>query len=134
VVDVQVFADSGERPAEVVEVDGVVDLVGREAAAAHWHAVSVEDVADGSPFDPELNAQFVDCRAGLVAGDQLLDLIAAELPATAGTVPLGRRWEGRVEAGELLTELFQGFDLVFRVIISFPNLHFRVLTAVDLRF
>ena len=53
VVDAEVFADSGQGPAEVVEVDGVVDLVGGEVAAAHRYAVPVEDVADRSPFDAE---------------------------------------------------------------------------------
>lgn len=71
-------------------MDGVVDLVGREAAAAHRHAVPVEDGADRAPFDPELGAQFVDRRAGLVAGDQLLDLLGTELPGTPGTVSLRR--------------------------------------------
>jgi hypothetical protein len=104
-------------------VDGEVDLVWGEAAAAHRYAVAVEDVADGSSFDPELGAQLVHRRAGLVAGDQLLDLLGAELPGTPRAVSFGRRREERVEAGEPLAELFQGFGLVFRVIISFPNLH-----------
>jgi hypothetical protein len=97
VVDAQVLADSREGPAEV-EVDGVVDLVGREAAAAHRHAMSVEDVADRSPFDPEPVTQFVHRRAGLIAGDQLLDLIVTELPGTPGRFPFGRRWFRCVEA------------------------------------
>jgi len=73
VVDAEVIADSGQGPAEVVEVDGVVDLLGRESAAAH--RVSVEDVAERSPFDAEPVAEFVHRRAGLVVGDQLPDLI-----------------------------------------------------------
>jgi hypothetical protein len=51
VVDAQVVTDSGQGPAEVVEVDGVIDLLGRETAAAHRHAVPAEDAADRSPFD-----------------------------------------------------------------------------------
>lgn len=47
------------EPAEVIEVDGVVDLLGREAAAAHWYLVAVEDVADRPPFDAEPVAEFV---------------------------------------------------------------------------
>jgi hypothetical protein len=58
----------------------------------------VEDVADFSPFDAEPVTQFVHRRAGLIAGDQLLDLIGAELPGTPGSVPLGRRWFRCVEA------------------------------------
>lgn len=96
-------------------MDGVVDLVGGGATAAHRHAVPMEDVADRSPFDAEPITQFVHRRAGLIAGDQLLDLIVAELPGTPGSVPLGRRRFGCVEGRELLAELFQGPDLVFRV-------------------
>ncbi|WP_414635982.1 hypothetical protein [Amycolatopsis sp.] len=62
----------------------MVDLVGGEAAAAHRHAVPVEDVADRSPFDAEPVTEFVHRRAGLVVGDQLLDLLGAELPCAAG--------------------------------------------------
>jgi hypothetical protein len=47
----------------------------------------VEDVADRPPFDAEPLTEFVHCRAGLVVGDQLLDLIGAELPEAAGAVP-----------------------------------------------
>jgi len=48
-------------------VDGVVDLLGGEAAAAHRHAVPVEDVADRAPFDAEPVAELVHRRTGLVA-------------------------------------------------------------------
>src|SRR5882757_2021522 len=89
----------------------------------------MEDIADRSPFDAELIAKFVHRRAGPVAGDQLPDLIGAESPGAPGTVPFDRCRQEGVEAGELLAELFQGFDLVFRVRISFPNLHFVQLRA-----
>jgi hypothetical protein len=52
------------------EVDGVVNLLWREAAAAHRHAVPVEDVADRPPFDAEPVTEFVYRRAGPVGGDQ----------------------------------------------------------------
>lgn len=123
VVDPEVVADSREGPAEVVEVDGVVDLLGREAAAAHLHAVPMEDVADRSPFDAEPVAEFVHRRAGSVVGDQLLDLLGVELPGAAGEVPLDRRRLGCIEAGKLLTKLFQGSDLVFCVRVRSPSLH-----------
>ena len=123
VVDAEVVTDSGQRPAEVVQVDGVVDLVGREAAAAHGHAVPVEDGADRSPFDAEPVTELVHRRAGPVVGDQLLDLIGTELPSTARPVALDQAWLGGIEAGELLPELFQGPDLVFYVRVRSPNLH-----------
>ncbi|MGY4102966.1 lantibiotic dehydratase [Nocardia sp. R16R-3T] len=41
-----------------------------------------------------------------------------------GAVALDRQWLGRIEAGKLLAELFQGSDLVFCVRVSSPNLHF----------
>jgi hypothetical protein len=88
VVDTQVFADPRQGPAKVVEMDGLVDLVGGEAEAAHRHAVPTEDVAGGSPFDAEPVTEFVHRRAGLVVGDQLLDLIGAELPGAAGSLRL----------------------------------------------
>lgn len=123
VVDAQVFADSCQGPAEVVEVDGVVDLVGGQSAAAHRYAVPVEDVADRSSFDAEPVTEFVHCRAGLIARDQLHDLIGTELSGTPGPIALDRRRLGRIEAGKLLTELFQGSDLVFYVRVRSHNLH-----------
>lgn len=53
VVDVQVLADSGQRPAKAVEPDGVVDLAGSEATAAHLYITPMEDRADCSPVDAE---------------------------------------------------------------------------------
>ena len=88
-----------QGPAEVVEVDGVGDLAGREAAGAHRHAVPMENAADRSSFDTEPIAQFAHRRAGLIAGDQLLDLVVAELPGTSGSILLSLRPFGRVEAG-----------------------------------
>src|SRR5262245_25625102 len=82
----------------------------------------MEDLADRSPFDAELTTQFIHRRAELVAGDQLLYLISAESPGTPGTVPFDRCRQEGVEARELLAELLQGLDLVFRVTTSFPNL------------
>ena len=123
VVDAQVIADSGQGPAEVVEVDGVVDLLRREATAAHRHAVPMEDAADRPPLDAEPVTELVHRRAGPVVGDQLLDLIGAELPGAARAVPLDRRRLGGIEAGKLLAELFQGSELVFYVRVRSPNLH-----------
>ena len=84
VVDVEVFADSREGPAEVVEVDGVVDLVGGEAAAAHRDVVSVEDGADCPPVDAESRAEFIHGGSGLVTGDEFLDLVCVELACPSG--------------------------------------------------
>lgn len=92
VVDAQVLADSCEGPAEVIEVDGVVDLVGGEAAAAHRHVVPVEDVADGPPFDAEPGTQLVYGRARPVAKDEFLDLVGVELPCPPGFGSVDWRW------------------------------------------
>ena len=86
----------------------------------HRHAMPVEDVADRSPFDVEPVAELVHRRPGLVVGDQLLDLIGAELPRAAGAVALDRRRLGCIETGKLLTEFFQGSDLVFCVRVRSP--------------
>ncbi|QKV75798.1 hypothetical protein [Amycolatopsis sp. Hca4] len=80
-------------------MDGVIYLLGREAAAAHRHAVPVEDGADRSPFDAEPVTELVHRRAGPVAGDQLLDLLGAEFPGAAGTIPLDWRRLGGIEPG-----------------------------------
>ncbi|MFI0805465.1 hypothetical protein [Amycolatopsis lurida] len=93
-VDSQVSADARQGPAEVVKVNGLVDLLRREAAAAHLYVVPAEDVADGSPLDAELDTEFVHRRACHVAGDQLLDLLGAELPDTARSAALDRRQLG----------------------------------------
>lgn len=76
-------------------MDGVVDLLGREYAAAHRHAVSVEDLADRSPSDAEPFAELVHRRAGPVALDQ--------------TRP-------GINTGKLVAELFQRSELVFMFI------------------
>ncbi|WP_157376787.1 hypothetical protein [Amycolatopsis balhimycina] len=86
-------------------MDGVVDLVWCEAAAAHRHAVAMEDVADRSPFDAEPVAEFVHRRAGPIVGDQLLDMLSAELLGAAGAVALDRRRLGRIEVGKPSTLL-----------------------------
>jgi hypothetical protein len=58
----------------------------------------MQDVADRSPFDADLITQFVHRRAGLVAGDHLLDSTGAELPGAAGSVALDRPRLRRIEA------------------------------------
>jgi hypothetical protein len=80
--------------------------LGERPAATHRHTVPMQDAADRSPFDAELITQLVNLRAGLIGGDQLLDLLIVELPGSPGAVPLGRRQFGYVKAGELLAELF----------------------------
>jgi hypothetical protein len=70
------------------ETGGLDDRPGRrEATAAHWYAVPMEDGADGSPFDPEPITQLVHRLTRLITGDQLLDLIAAELQGCAEAEP-----------------------------------------------
>ena len=103
---------SGERPRR------------RIGTPCRWR---VEDVADRSPFDAEPVTEFVHRRAGLVLGEQQLDLIGTELPGAARAVALDRRRLGCIEAGKLLAELFQGPDLVFYVRVRSPNLHSRVV-------
>ena len=92
VVDPEVFADSRERPAKAVEVDGVVDLLRRQPAPTHRDLVSVEDVADRTPFDAEPVAQFVHGCPGLVAGDEFLDLVGVELACPSGFGAVDGRW------------------------------------------
>ncbi len=73
-------------------MDGGVDLVGGQPAAAHRYLVSVEDIADCAPFDTESGSQFIHGCSGLVAGDQLRDFIGVELPCPPGSDSHHRRW------------------------------------------
>jgi hypothetical protein len=73
-------------------VDGVVELVGGEAASAHRDVVPVEDVADRPPFDAESRAELIYGCAGLVTGDEFLDLVGVELPCPSGFGPVDGRW------------------------------------------
>lgn len=73
-------------------MDGVVDLVGGEAAAAHRDVASVEDLADRPPFDAESFAELVHGCSGLVIGDEFLDLVGVELPCAAGFGPVDGWW------------------------------------------
>jgi hypothetical protein len=59
----------------------------------------MQDGADGAGLDPERRGQLARRRPGLVVGDQLLDLLGAELPGAAGAVTPDRRRLGRIEAG-----------------------------------
>jgi len=92
----------------------------------------MEDAADRPPFDAEPITELIYRRAGLIAGDQLLDQLVGELPSTPGPVSLGRRRFECVKAGELLAELFQGPDLVLQVVIGSPRVH-RLLLDTQCR-
>lgn len=93
-VDVEMVADLCEWPAEPIEMDGSVDLVGGQAPAAHRYIVSVEDAADCASFDTKSVGQFVHGRSGLVSGDQLCDFLGVELPYPPGFGVL-HGWRGR---------------------------------------
>jgi hypothetical protein len=123
VVDAQMVAYSGERPAEVVEVDGLVDLQGGESTAAHRHVVAVEDGAYRASVDAELIAQFVHRRSGLVTGDEFLDLLGVELacPPWFGSVYL--RWSRFGGVWQFPEQGLQGFYLGFCVVVSSPKVH-----------
>jgi hypothetical protein len=70
-------------------VDGVVDLFGVEAAAAHGDVVAVEDGADGPAFDAEPLAELVHGCPGLVGGDEFLGLVVG-VGVPASVVAVGR--------------------------------------------
>jgi hypothetical protein len=123
VVDAQVCADSREGPAEVVEVDGLVDLLGGKSAATHRHVVSFEDVADSPPFDAESGTQLVHGCSGLVSSDEVLDLDGIELPCPTRSWPVDGRRSGRGRVGELPEQCLQGFYLGFCAIVSSPKVH-----------
>lgn len=91
-IDAQVFSDPCERPAETVEMDGGVDLLGGEAAAAHQHVMPTKDGADCPSVNAELRTQLVHRRSGSVAGDKFLDLVGVELPCPSGFGPIDGWW------------------------------------------
>jgi hypothetical protein len=124
--DVQVSADSCQRPAEVVEADRLVDLLSGESSATHRHAVPMEDGADRSPLDAELVAQFIHGGSGHVPGDEFPDTVGVELacPPWFGSAD-GGRW-GR--ARQLPEQCLQRFYLRSRVVVSSPKVHFLALT------
>jgi hypothetical protein len=104
-------------------VDGDVDLLRGESAAAHRHAVAVEDIADGPPFDAEPGTQLGGCRSGLVAGDEFLDLIGVELACPPGFGSVDGRWSWFGGVGQLPEQGLQGFYLGFCVVVSSPKVH-----------
>ena len=123
VVDAQVYTDPREGPAEVVEVDGVVDLLGAETAAAHRHVVSFEDVADRPPFDAEPGTQLVDRRSGLVTGDEFLDPVGVELACPSWFGAVCGLWSRFSGVGQLPEQRLQGFYLGLCVVVSSPKVH-----------
>ncbi|WP_157120784.1 hypothetical protein [Nocardia fusca] len=64
---------------------------GGQAAAAHGHLMSVEDIADRASFDTESSSQFIHRCSGLITGDQLRDSVGIELPCLL--------WLGRATGG-----------------------------------
>jgi hypothetical protein len=113
VVNAQVCADTRQRPVEVVEVDGVVDLLRQQSAPPHRDLVSVEDVADRPPFDAEPIAQLIDRRPGLVPGDEFLDLVGVELACPSWFGSVDRPWSRCSGVGQLPEQCLQGFYMGF---------------------
>lgn len=126
-IDAQVFADPCQRPAEGVKVDGGVDLIAGEAAAAHRHAVPTEDGGDCPTFDAEPVAQLVHRCSGLVPSDEFLDVVGVELACPSGLRSVGGRWSRCGSVRQIPKQGLQGFYLVLCVVISSPKVHRRIL-------
>lgn len=88
-VDIKVFANSSERPAETVEADPLVHLGWGEAAPTHRNVVLVEDGTDGTAVDAEPVTQLVGRRTRSVALYQHLDLVLIELSRPPWLGPVG---------------------------------------------
>jgi hypothetical protein len=125
-IDVQAFTDSCEGPAEGVEVDGDVDLIGGEAAAVHRHAVPTEDDADRPPFDAEPGTQLGHHRSSFVSGDEFLDLVGVDLPGPPRFGSIDGRWSRCGGIGQLPKERLQGFYLRFYLVVSSPMVHMKL--------
>ncbi|WP_410602542.1 hypothetical protein [Amycolatopsis sp. lyj-90] len=52
-INVGMFTNSCQWPAEIVKVDRFIDLPRRQPPSAHLHTVSMENLADRSPVDAE---------------------------------------------------------------------------------
>lgn len=87
-VDIDVVADAGEGPAELVEVDCFVDLFGGQAAAAHGHIMAVQDEADRLARNLEPGTELVDRQPILVAGDEFLNLLSIKSARSPGLGPV----------------------------------------------
>ncbi|WP_327120718.1 hypothetical protein OHB12_17150 [Nocardia sp. NBC_01730] len=109
-------------------MDGGLDLVGGQAAAAHRHIVPVEDIADRASFDAESGRQFIHCGPGLVSGDQFRDSVGVQLACPPWSGPFRRRLGGCRGVGQLLDQGFQGFYLRVRVRVRSPKV--RLFTQV----
>jgi hypothetical protein len=104
-------------------VDGGVDQVGGEAAAAHRDVVPVEDVADRSSFDAEPGTQLVHGGPGSVPGDEFLDLVGVEPTCPPWFGSGDGRWSRCGWVGQLSEQGFQGFYRGLCVVISSPKVH-----------
>lgn len=100
---------------------GFVHLLGGQAAATHRHMVAVQDVADRPAVDAELSTELVDGPAGLIGGDELLDLVGLELLRCGGYGWFRLLLERRGRIGQLLDQGFQLADLLLRVVVTSPQ-------------
>jgi hypothetical protein len=63
---------------------------------AHVHAVPAENCTHRSSVDAEPITQLVHTRSGLIAGDEVLDLLGVELACPPWFGAVERVWWGRV--------------------------------------
>lgn len=119
----QVPTNSGERPTLTVEMDGVINLVGRQATAAHRYVMPMKDLADRPPLDTEPGSQLIHRRSTLIASDQLPNLSSVELACPLGFGPGSSRRHGRTGIRKLPNQRLQRFYLAFRVVVDSPKVH-----------
>lgn len=74
-INTQMSTDTSEGPAEVVQMDRVIGLLGGQPPTAHRHLVPMQDLADRLPRDAIPGTQLVDRLAALVSCDECLNLI-----------------------------------------------------------
>lgn len=94
--------------------------------------MSVQMLAHRPPVDLELVAQLVDGRAGLVPSDELLDLLAVDLPGRARQPASPSFTERLGLVGQPTEQQLQLADLVLCVVVGSPKLH-PLLPAVSFR-
>ena len=122
-VDTQGSTDTSQRPPDLVQMYGVVDLFWQQTPAAHRHVVPMQDLTDRPPLDTKPGPQLIHRVSALVPGDEFLDLIGTKLARPARFGSVGGRRNGCGGVGKLPVQGFQGFYLRFQVVISSPKVH-----------
>jgi hypothetical protein len=105
-------ADPVHRPASLVELDGFVYPLGRQALHAHGYALSFEQTAHCLSIDPELSTQLVHRGPGSVPLDELLYFVIPQPSHLTRQWLLSARYDRVVQVWRLGEQLLQPPNLL----------------------